>query len=649
MKKLLILLALGAIIVPVIVFSQSRVPVSISSESRVPANISSKSSVPPAFPHKINYQGMVTDNGGVPITGYHDFLFKIFDDPETGSMLWDEPQNGVYVEKGLFNVILGSVDPVDLSFYEADEFWLDITVDGEQMPDRLNFVSVAFAYRCLKADSAEADPDWTISGNDMYSAVSGNVGIGQPGPAQKLDVNGTVQMTGFKMPTGASFGYVLTSDAGGGGTWAPAPSGGIGGSGTTNYIPIFTSSTTLGNSVIYQDGSNVGIGTTVADYTLEVSGSAAFNDYLYHNGDGNTYIRFTTDQIDLVGGGVQMITADETTQDVVVINEGSADVDFRVESDLSSYALFVRGSDGNVGIGTSSPDERLHVAGDIRLNAGGDIAFYDNNTRIYESGDDLFLTADDDLYLRPDDDIYIRADAGSDWVRFDNGNQRLGIGTTSPSDKLTVQGDVRINSSGGSQGLDLYTSSNVGIVNTYGSNGNRNVRLTFLTSYPNNGYVSVRDASDVIQAGMYVNSSGNGIVFGDTKSFRISNPGQPGTEIWYACPEGPEAAAYVRGTGHLSNGKAEIVLPDHFVAVASPQGITVQLTPLSAESKGLAVVEKAPDRFVVRELASGDGSYDFDYMVMAVRKGHEDYQVIRSALEGRPAEDGPGPEQGIVE
>ncbi|MCX8106891.1 MAG: hypothetical protein N3D80_13570, partial [Ignavibacterium album] len=46
-------------------------------------------------------------------------------------------------------------------------------------------------------------------------------------------------------------------------------SGGVGGSGTTNYIPLFTGSTTLGNSVIYQSGSKLGIGTTILnDYSL---------------------------------------------------------------------------------------------------------------------------------------------------------------------------------------------------------------------------------------------------------------------------------------------------------------------------------------------------------------------------------------------
>ena len=39
----------------------------------------------------------------------------------------------------------------------------------------------------------------------------------------------------------------------------------------------------------------------------------------------------------------------------VTINESGADVDFRVESDTNTHALFVQGSDGNVGIGTTAP------------------------------------------------------------------------------------------------------------------------------------------------------------------------------------------------------------------------------------------------------------------------------------------------------
>ena len=48
--------------------------------------------------------------------------------------------------------------------------------------------------------------------------------------------------------------------------------GPVGGTGTTNYIAIWISSTTLGNSNIYQSGSNLGIGTTTPTSTLDVAG-----------------------------------------------------------------------------------------------------------------------------------------------------------------------------------------------------------------------------------------------------------------------------------------------------------------------------------------------------------------------------------------
>jgi hypothetical protein len=44
------------------------------------------------------------------------------------------------------------------------------------------------------------------------------------------------------------------------------------GSGTTNYLPVWTGSSTLGNSHIYQGGSNVGVNTQSPQYSLDVGG-----------------------------------------------------------------------------------------------------------------------------------------------------------------------------------------------------------------------------------------------------------------------------------------------------------------------------------------------------------------------------------------
>ncbi|MBA7555701.1 hypothetical protein ES705_48382 [subsurface metagenome] len=128
--------------------------------------------------------------------------------------------------------------------------------------------------------------------------------------------------------------------------------------------------TTTGvDQFLIRAAGGVGIGTANPNYTLDVAGSAGFDDYLYHNEDANTYIIFTPDQIDLYAGGIQMITCDKTTQDIVVINEAGVDIDFRVESSGVENALFVHGSDGKVGIGIATSGSKLGVYGGVSIGA----------------------------------------------------------------------------------------------------------------------------------------------------------------------------------------------------------------------------------------------------------------------------------------
>ena len=59
------------------------------------------------IPHLINYQGRLTDSGGSPVAdGVYNITFRIYDDPNTGTLLWEEPRTGVQVQKGIFNIIL---------------------------------------------------------------------------------------------------------------------------------------------------------------------------------------------------------------------------------------------------------------------------------------------------------------------------------------------------------------------------------------------------------------------------------------------------------------------------------------------------------------------------------------------------------------
>jgi predicted acyltransferase (DUF342 family) len=122
-------------------------------------------------------------------------------------------------------------------------------------------------------------------------------------------------------------------------------------------------------------------------------------------------------------------------------------------------------------------------------------------------------------------------------------------------------------------------------------------------------------------------------VFGDLTVFGIKFFAQPhpmdSTKvITYAALEGPEAGTYVRGTAQLVDGEVMIELPESFRLVTSEEGLTAQITPLE-ECNGLYVVEKTPERIVVKELMSGSSNARFDYLIQGVRKGYEDFEPIR--------------------
>ena len=126
------------------------------------------------------------------------------------------------------------------------------------------------------------------------SFFDGNVGIGVTAPDEALDVVGDLQLSGVLQAGGASSGLAyhqfgtgtkdeaaiasaedvyISGDLEIDGTlYAAGISGTVTGSGTDNYIPRWNGTTALENSLIYDDGTNIGIGTTVPASTLDVNG-----------------------------------------------------------------------------------------------------------------------------------------------------------------------------------------------------------------------------------------------------------------------------------------------------------------------------------------------------------------------------------------
>ena len=71
------------------------------------------------IPQEMTFQGFLTDNAGLPLTGQYDLTFRICDANAGGNVLWTEDQAGVDVDNGLFSVVLGSVTPINLTFDAA--------------------------------------------------------------------------------------------------------------------------------------------------------------------------------------------------------------------------------------------------------------------------------------------------------------------------------------------------------------------------------------------------------------------------------------------------------------------------------------------------------------------------------------------------
>ena len=304
---------------------------------------------------------------------------------------------------------------------------------------------------------------------------------------------------------------------------------------------------------------------------------------------------------------------------------GGGDLTIR-EDDAGADRLTIKGAgpqQGHLGLGTASPTQRLDIAGGS-INAVNDIWFDGGANQV------SWLRAPNE----PDWEISVR-DPTSNLapVLAIRQGGRVGIGIDLPEAPLHI--DHEDGMSVTKDGVGLFTAGtttgNAGGASTFGPNGNFNVGLGNLHGDANAGVVTVLDAAGDWQAAILVWEDGRGYVSADVKSFRAPNPREPGTEIVYAAIEGPEAAAYVRGTARLDRGRAIVLLPGHFTSVASEQGITVQLTPHSPESMGLAVAEKSPERIVVQELMKGTGTYDFDWEVKSVRRGYEDYRVIQPA------------------
>jgi len=139
---------------------------------------------------------------------------------------------------------------------------------------------------------------------------------------------------------------------------------------------------------------------------------------IIHLGDANTEIAFTSDQITFTAGAVEMIRLVEGSNDAVVVNDLSADMDFRVESNANTHMLFVDGGNNTVGINMALPSASLDITGDLRVSshitASGNIS---------ASGDVIALTGTGSFgEINLEDNKKIKIGTGDDLHIWHNGS-----------------------------------------------------------------------------------------------------------------------------------------------------------------------------------------------------------------------------------
>ena len=134
-----------------------------------------------------------------------------------------------------------------------------------------------------------------------------------------------------------------------------------------DYISFVAS----GSSVMVVSGSKVGIGTTAPDYALDVAGDIGVNQYIYHNGDGNTWINFTDNRIRLNAGGNNFIDCEDpgSAPHKVRINNGGNNIDFVIKDNDGDVYFTADASTSRIGIATTTPIAELDVAGKIAITA----------------------------------------------------------------------------------------------------------------------------------------------------------------------------------------------------------------------------------------------------------------------------------------
>jgi hypothetical protein len=200
----------------------------------------------------------------------------------------------------------------------------------------------------LTSDGPGNAPTWTTSWIQTFTSKlfynSGNVGIGLTNPAYTLEVGGDINFTGYLSVNGSAgtSGQVLTSSgAGNAPTWTTVSGGG-------------SSVWTTSGSDIYYNSGRVGIGGTPSSSSRLSITSSNQAGIRISDSQANPYMLLQT------GGHNCSIGLDDSTGQFIIKKDNAFSYDDRFNLHLPS---------GYLGLGTSNPNYKLDVVGDINFTS----------------------------------------------------------------------------------------------------------------------------------------------------------------------------------------------------------------------------------------------------------------------------------------
>lgn len=394
-------------------------------------------------PHAIPYQAVARNAGGQLLASQNITLrFSLHDITPNGAIVYQETQNASTNALGLFSVNLGQGSPVSGTMaavnWGSGSKFLQVELDpagGSSYTDMgtTQLMSVPYALHA----GISADNQWKLNGNHISNANTGDVGIGITLPGADLHINDVAGMQNQPSAnlvlsrlwldstnTRASsiFHFYNTN------TGNDNLGFGISGGGGTNASPKSLSQLKM---MIQGDGK-VGIGTIYPKSLLDVRGDISMGAWHENNGTRKIGI---FDGVDFTGG----MEIENTT----LTGNYSQRLHFSTHHVNNGYGRRMTiDEDGNVGIGTSTPTNRLSVAGHANVigqvisnTSGHGLVQSDGTTSVgtYADAAAGWIGTNSNHPL-----FFYTANGWESMAITTSGN--VGIGTSTPGYKLGVTG-----------------------------------------------------------------------------------------------------------------------------------------------------------------------------------------------------------------